>query len=178
MGQKLFSNRQILFRLHGFTPILVWPQALYSLICYVDGTRAAEDLFNERENKIMFVLALKRRANLWNIHKKKKKMTVGRNYVSLSSPSPCWLYFKRLTVVRLSVKGGGVLCTRGNARLLIITGYPPSHREGWYTFARACVRVLKYSISCQWRKRTRIKIDLHMKYQPLRKFRKGSWSSH
>ena len=116
--------------------------------------------------------------------KKKKKMTVGRNYVSLSSPSPCWLYFKRLTVVRLilcnkwGVKGGGVLCTRGNARLLIITGYPPSHREGWYTFARACVRVLKYSISCQWRKRTRIKIDLHMKYQPLRKFRKGSWSSH
>ena len=30
----------------------------------VDGTRAAEDLFNERENKIMFVLALKRRAHL------------------------------------------------------------------------------------------------------------------
>lgn len=69
MGQKLFSNRQILFRLHGFTPILVWPQALYSLICYVDGTRAAEDLFNERENKIMFVLALK---SLKHTQKKKK----------------------------------------------------------------------------------------------------------
>ena len=72
MGQKLFSNRQILFRLHGFTPILVWPQALHSLICHVDGTRAAEDLFNERENKIMFVLALKRRAHLWNVYTQKK----------------------------------------------------------------------------------------------------------
>ena len=68
MGQKLFSNRQILFRLHGFTPILVWPQALYSLIYYVDGTRAAEDLFNERENKIMFVLA-----QIFETYTKKKK---------------------------------------------------------------------------------------------------------
>ena len=113
-----------------------------------------------------------------------KKIAVGRNYVSLSSPSR-WLHFKRLTVVRIilcdkwGVRGGGVLCAWGNARLLIIMGYHSSHKEGWYTFARACVRVLKYSISCQWRKRTRIKIDLHMKYQPLKKkVRKGSWSSH
>ena len=136
MGQKLFSNRQILFRLHGFTPILVWPQALYSLICYVDGTRAAEDLFNERENKIMFVLALKRRANLWNIHKKKKKMTVGRNYVSLSSPSPCWLYFKRLTVVRLilcnkwGVKGGGSFAPGGMPGFLLLRVIPPLTERG------------------------------------------------
>ena len=114
-----------------------------------------------------------------------KKIAVGRNYVSLSSPSPRCLHFKRLTVVRIilcdkwGVRGGGeVLCAWGNARLLIIMGYHPSHKEWWCTFARACVRVLKYSISCQWRKRTRIKIDLHMKYQPLKKVRKGSWSSH
>ena len=42
-----------------------------------------------------------------------KKIAVGRNYVSLSSPSPRWLHFKRLTVVRIilcdkwGVRGGG-----------------------------------------------------------------------
>ena len=65
-----------------------------------------------------------------------KKIAVGRNYVSLSSPSPRWLHFKRLTVVRIilcdkwGVRGGGeVLCAWGNARLLIIMGYHPSHKE-------------------------------------------------
>ena len=86
MGQKLFSNRQILFRLHGFTPILVWPQALYSLICHVDGTRAAEDLFNERENKIMFVLALKRRAHLWNVYTQKNSRRQKLRIALLSFP--------------------------------------------------------------------------------------------
>lgn len=135
MGQKLFSNRQILFRLHGFTPILVWPQALYSLICHVDGTRAAEDLLNERENKIMFVLALKRRAHLWNVYTQ-KKIAVGRNYVSLSSPSPRWLHFKRLTVVRIilcdkwGVRGGGSFAPGGMPGSLLLWVITPLTKRG------------------------------------------------
>ena len=63
-------------------------------------------------------------------------MTVGRNYVSLSSPSPCWLYFKRLTVVRLilcnkwGVKGGGGPLHQGECQASYYYGLSPLSQRG------------------------------------------------
>ena len=127
MGQKLFSNRQILFRLHCFTPILVWPQALYSLYSqkiYLMSAKIRSCLFSRSSVAHIFETYTH------------KKIAVGRNYVSLSSPSPRWLHFKRLTVVRIilcdkwGVRGGGSFAPGGMPGSLLLWVITPLTKSG------------------------------------------------
>lgn len=65
-----------------------------------------------------------------------KKIAVGRNYVSLSSPSPRWLHFKRLTVVRIilcdkwGVRGGGSFAPGGMPGSLLLWVITPLTKSG------------------------------------------------
>ena len=65
-----------------------------------------------------------------------KKIAVGRNYVSLSSPSPRWLHFKRLTVVRIilcdkwGVREGGGPLRLGECQASYYYGLSPLSQRG------------------------------------------------
>ena len=143
MGQKLFSNAKF---------------CLDSTVShqFQSGHRPfilSYDMWMEQELQKIYSMSAKIRSCLFSRSSiahifetyTHKKIAVGRNYVSLSSPSPRWLHFKRLTVVRMilcdkwGVRGGGGPLRLGECQAPYYHGLSPlSQRVVMYIRTGMC----------------------------------------